>query len=290
VVSLRDQRTGREWLTQGEPPDAATLERWAAEESVYGGQESFGWDECLPSVTRCADPLHPAGPWLRDHGDQWGRACEVAIDAPATAVTTTWPSPRWPLVLARRLSLPGDGVLRAVYTVTSHAEHPVPLLWSVHPALQLEPGSRIELPGVSSVRIVGVVGWPIAAGDALAWPEPVTDFDLGEVRDIGSAGAAKLYAMTTLARARTPDGSVLTVEADGELVRTMGVWLDAGGWPLEGVPIHQTVLEPTGSPDDHVAGARAHDRAWVVPPNGSLRWWISMRLEAHASPQAVAKA
>ena len=134
-----------------------------------------------------------------------------------------------------------------------------------------------------------MVGWPIEPGEQVAWPAPGSGIDLSLVHPIEAAGAVKLYAATTLARARTTDGSVLTIEADGDPVRTTGVWLDAGGWPLEGVPVHQVAFEPTSSPDDHVADALAHGRAWTLPPNGTLRWWMALRLEAPDAPQTLAK-
>ena len=275
---------------QGEPPDAPTLERWAGEDATYGGRESFGWDECLPTVTRCPDPIDPGGPPLRDHGDQWGRPCSAVIDPSMTSITTTWPSPRWPLVLERRLSLPGGGVVRADYTLTSHAERRLPVVWSAHPALRLEPDTRLELPGVTHVRVVGVVGWPIEPGEQVPWPEPVIGCDLAVIQAIEASGAVKLYAGATQARARTTDGSLLTIEGDGDAVRTMGLWIDAGGWPPDGPPIHQTAFEPTSSPDDHVADALAHGRAWSLPPSGTLRWWMSLHLVSGGMPQELANA
>jgi hypothetical protein len=143
---------------------------------------------------------------------------------------------------------------------------------------------------VTTVRIAGVVGWPIAAGGQLPWPAPVPGIDLSEVRPIEAAGAVKLYADTTQARAHTPDGSSLTIEADGDAVRTMGLWLDAGGWPAAGPPVHQTAFEPTSSADDHVADASAHGRAWVLSPHGTLRWWMRVRLATGQEPRAGANA
>ena len=70
----------------------------------------------------------------------------------------------------------------------------------------------------------------------------------------------------------------------------MGVWLVPGGWPLDAAPIHETAFEPTSSPDDHVADALAHERASLVPPHGSLRWWMYVRLESGDASQADAKA
>ena len=77
VVSLMDIRSGREWLVQGEPLSEQQAQEWSAEDAVFGGQVSFGWDECLPTVAPCPDPLEPRAAPLRDHGDQWGRATET---------------------------------------------------------------------------------------------------------------------------------------------------------------------------------------------------------------------
>ena len=80
VVSLRDLRRGREWLLGGEPPSEAEGMGWSEEGVVFSGRESFGWDECLPTVSVCADPLDPHAPPLRDHGDQWGRGAYLSVD------------------------------------------------------------------------------------------------------------------------------------------------------------------------------------------------------------------
>lgn len=279
IVSLLDRRTGREWLVQGEPPDAVTLDRWGREDAVFGARESFGWDECLPSVTLCPDPVHPDGPPLRDHGDQWGRPAEVIEDVPGGVLTSRWPSPRWPMVLERALSLPGDATLRADYRLVSNAQRALPVLWSAHPVLDAEPGARVELPGVTAARVTGVLGWPFEPGDGVSWPAPAHGFDLSRVRPITECGAAKLYAATTAAAVSAPDGARLAFGADGDLVRTMGVWLDAGGWPVGGPPVAQTALEPTSSSHDRLDAAFADGAAWALPAGGTLRWSIRVRLD-----------
>jgi hypothetical protein len=270
VVSLLDHRTGREWLTQGEPPSAAALEAWGAEDSVFGGRQSFGWDECLPTVSVCADPTDP-DVRLRDHGDQWGRPSAASVDAAGT-LTTTWERSRWPITLARRLTLVGDGVLHADYLLTSRSEQELPILWSLHPTLHLEPGGRVELPGVTATRTTFVSGWPVGPADELPWPTPATGVDLSIVPAADVLAAAKLYARANLGRLVAPDGAWLEVAGEG--ADTMGVWLDHGAWPLGGPPVHQLALEPTSSPDDQVAEALAHDRAWRLPASGSLTWRV----------------
>lgn len=278
VVSLADRRTGREWLVQGDPPDFAELEAWAAEDAVFGGRESFGWDECLPTVTVCPDPTD-ATATLRDHGDQWGRVAAGDVDRATGTLTTRWASPRWPMVLERRMSLATDAVLHVAYRLVSHADSALPILWSAHPVLALEAGTRVGLEGVSAIRLVGVLGWSLEPGDAVPWPEPMGGVDLATVRPIEERGAVKLYAATTTASATTQDGARIVFRSDGDPVRTMGVWLDAGGWPPHGAPVQQSALEPTSSGHDHVAAALADDEAWSLPPRGDLRWSIEVRLE-----------
>ena len=70
VISFADRFAAREWLVAGDPPGDPAA--WARRDAVFDGEAAFGWDECLPTVAACADPLDPTGPPLRDHGDQWG--------------------------------------------------------------------------------------------------------------------------------------------------------------------------------------------------------------------------
>ena len=277
VVSLRDRRDGREWLTQGAPPDLDGAASWGREDAIFSGRESFGWDECLPTVAPCADPLEPGAPPLRDHGDQWGRPTRTTLEPAAGALTTTWAGSRWPYQLERRLSVEAGSALRVDYALTSFAEVPLPILWSMHPALALEPGSVVELPGVQQMRLAWARGLPIVAGDSVSWPTATapdaSNIDLGRVRP-ADGSAAKLYALAPLvARVVASDGAALELTWD-PLIPALGLWLSFGGWPPDGPPVEQVALEPTSSPDDHLADALAHDRAWVVSARGSLRWWV----------------
>ena len=146
VVSLRDLRRDREWLLGGEPPSEAEGMGWSEEGVAFSGRE-MRWDECLPTVSVCADPLDAHAPPLRDHGDQWGREAYLSVDHERGAVEHTWSVPRWPYRLSRRLSFDDEQTLLANYQLTSLADVPLPLLWSQHPVFRLEPRTRLELPG-----------------------------------------------------------------------------------------------------------------------------------------------
>src|ERR1700685_2525321 len=77
VTSLVDLRTGREWLTQGEPASNPSIE------ARYGLHEAAGWDECFPTVSSCTI----GGEYFRDHGELWGKPWIVETVEP-TRLTT----------------------------------------------------------------------------------------------------------------------------------------------------------------------------------------------------------
>jgi galactose mutarotase-like enzyme len=279
VVSLRDRRREREWLATGEPPEEPTQMAWADERALFSGRESFGWDECLPTTSVCADPLAPAGPPLRDHGDQWGRGAYLTLDESAGAVEHTWSVPRWDYRLHRRLSFEDAETVLAEYVVVSHADVPLPISWAQHPVLRLDPGARLELPGVTGVRRSWQHG--IDLPDEMAWPLATTreghEVDLAHVRT--TAGwAAVLYAAAERARVVTPDGARLDIEWDHDFAPLLRVWLSYGGWPPAGPPSEQVALEPCTSPHDDLAGALAAGQEQVLEPGAELRWWVRLRL------------
>jgi hypothetical protein len=247
---------------------------------AFWGRESFGWDECLPTVAVCPDPRQPGGPPLRDHGDQWGRGTYVSVDDVAGSVTHAWSGPRWPYRMSRRLSFPDERTVQAEYSVVSLADEDLPFLWSQHAVLLLEPGTLIDLPGVSRVWRTGqrgielpeVVAWPIAGAGERG------DLDLSRVRS-AEGWAVKLYATPSgPIGATAPDGARLDLDWDHGFAPALGVWLAAGGWPPQGPPYEQVALEPTTSIDDDLQSALAAGRARTLPAAARLEWWVRLSL------------
>jgi galactose mutarotase-like enzyme len=280
VVSLRDLRRDREWLLQGEPPSEAEGMSWSEEGAVFSGRESFGWDECLPTVSVCADPLDSRAPPLRDHGDQWGRGAYLAIDHEGGAIEHAWSVPRWPYRLSRRLSFADEQTLLARYQLTSLADASLPLLWSQHPVFRLEPGTRLELPGVTQVVRTGqlVIDLPEDA----AWPQATSSdgrsIDLSVVHT-GLGWATKLYADAPQpVKGVAPDGARLSLDWDRDYAPILGIWLAYGGWPADGEPCEQVALEPTTSAHDDLAAACADGRERVLGPGEQVAWWVRLRL------------
>ena len=291
VVSLVDRATGREWLVQGVPPaddDAAAA--WGAPVAIFGGAVAYGWDECLPTVASCPDPLRPAGRPLRDHGDAWGRPASVTVEG--DTLVSAWEGLRWAWRLRREARLAGP-TLRLDYLLENRGPMALPFLYSMHPLLALPEGSRIEVAGMSSVRVAAAPGylltglpcrarWPQAAGtDArtIAWDT---------VRVATARRAAKLHGgpdgaagdrLPGNAAVTAPDGSRLELAWDATVLPALGIWLDDGGWPPGGGRV-QHALEPATSADDDLASALGRGRALWLEPGGRIAWSATWRVRA----------
>jgi hypothetical protein len=311
VLSLVDLWTGRDWLVAGDPPaagPAGDAPAWSGDGAVYSGTVAFGWDECLPTVAPCPDPADPGGPPLRDHGDLWGRPAEVASEG--AAIAATWRVDRAAAGgrqyrFTRRLRLDGGRVV-ADYELENLAPAELPVLWSMHPLLALEPGSRLEVEGLVSVRVTHAAGLPIAPVPGRAdWPEtPGTDgrpvaLDVVRGPAAGSAvmayGGWELYGswdaatgegLPGVAAVVQPDGGRLELSWYAPIAPNLGIWLDDGGWPAApDEPRVQHALEPTTSPDDDLGSAMAADRALVLAPAERVAWSATFRVRAPGEPR-----
>ncbi len=313
VLSLADLWTGREWLVPGEPPEASPAgdaSAWSGPEAAYAGAAAFGWDECLPTVAPCPDPSDPAARPLRDHGDLWGRPAEVAADGAVLAATWTGPdrgggSPSYRFT--RRLRLDGPRVV-AEYELENRGPDELPVLWSMHPLLALEPGARFDVEGLVSVRVTRATGLPIAPVPGRAdWPEtPGTDgrtVALDVVRNPAAGTALKAFGgwelygswdsatgegLPGVAAAVQPDGARLELTWYAPIAPNLGIWLDDGGWPdAPERPRVQHALEPTTSPDEDLAAAVAAGRALVLAPAERVAWSAAFRVRAPGEPRGV---
>jgi len=286
LVSLVDRASGREWLAQRVPlpQPARSTPAWDAPDATFGAEQAFGWDECLPTIARCEDPLDRSGPLLRDHGDLWGRPARV--ESGPRGLATVWRvAERFELHRLIRL----DGREVAVTYALRSLGPAVPFLWSMHPLLAVDPGGRVELPAAQRVRLSHAAGIALAAGadGMLQWPLATTAddtaFDLSLVRDETAGIALKLALAPAPNRVvvRQPDGAAIAIEWDRALAPAAGLWLDYGGWP-DGNRLCQLGIEPATSVDEDLATALDAGRAPHVPAGGEVSWWVRLSvLQSH---------
>jgi len=217
----------------------------------------------------------------------------------------TWAGADRPFVFTRRLRLDGPRLV-AEYELENRGTAALPVLWSMHPLLALEPGARIEVGGLVSVRVAHAAGLPLAPVPGRAdWPEtPGTDgrpLQLDVVGDPAAGTALKAFGgwelygswdsaggegLPGVAAVAQPDGSRLELTWYAPIAPNLGIWLDDGGWPpLPEAPRVQHALEPTTSPDEDLASAIAADRALVLAPAVRVAGSATRRVRAPGEPR-----
>ena len=124
--------------------------------------------------------MDATAPALRDHGDQWGRPADV--EATDDRLVATWTRSRWPLRFRRAITLEGAAVA-CEYELETGGDQALPILWSMHALLALEPGSRIVVEPGGEARVTHHEGFPFAPGldGGVAWRPMALDV----VRDVG---------------------------------------------------------------------------------------------------------
>jgi len=259
IVSLRD-RTGREWLAQG---DGRSLPQHPG--TAFEDAEMCGWDECVPTIDRSRTTTGLIAP---DHGDAWNREWREGQDG---ALSTHLPSVD--ATIFRAIALDADGTLTLSYRVQAGPAG-ADILWAAHPLFLREEGDRIRIDAVNPL-------WDVSAPTAVL----AADGPDERVNAPMSEGSSAKYYTDPVERPRwaridRQDGASLQLEWVGCAVRTLGVWLDRAQFATDDV----VAFEPSTGWYDAVDAASAADQVLRLGPNGRADWCLVLRLIT-SSPQ-----
>jgi hypothetical protein len=217
-----------------------------------------GWDELFPN-----DFAGPVGETTYpDHGELWCQPWTYTIDADTAearvhlrrpgSVTTT--------IVEKTIALrPGDRQLRFSHRITNVGRQPLDFLWKLHPALAIDTGDRLDIPGAEGevvdptfglVREPRTFRWPVAS-------TPVGDVDFSVIRPIDGTRdflyVKQLSAgWSALRRMKRNVGFGLVFPR--EIFTSVWMFMTFGGWR----GLETVVLEPcTTVPKDLVQAIRA---------------------------------
>src|ERR1019366_8782386 len=126
VVSLKNLRSGREWLWH--PASGLKLFRNQPDDD-FSRSTLVGWDESLPTIAECSWK----GRAFPDHGEAWSRGWD--LDAAAWERGVLKASVRLPvssLHFTRTLALSGSR-LAVEYVLENPTPLPQEFLWAAHP-------------------------------------------------------------------------------------------------------------------------------------------------------------
>ncbi len=254
VISLRNRRTGREWMWH--PPGELQLFRNRLGDD-FSHSPLVGADECLPTVAPCY--LH--GRELPDHGEVWNAAWQVNRRAwKEGALVTSLDLPVSPFSFERTIEL-RDRQVRFGYTLRNRGRLEEQFLWAFHPLLGLQPGDRLRMPATTRALL-----------DGEPWIDAVDSV-------IPDGGFSKVFAGPLVEGVAGVDnqqtGDRLWLEWNPAENNTLGLWLSRGGWHGH----HHLAVEPTNGAPDPLAVAAAQERCGAIPASGSKTWSFTLRVE-----------
>jgi galactose mutarotase-like enzyme len=281
ISNLRRHR-GREWLWRSDQIPLAIHNRAG---SYVLTADSGGWDECFPTVGACELP-GPRPASLPDHGELWFSPweCSVYDTARGSTFAGVVRGERLPYELTREVTLDaGDPVARFRYRLVHLGGEPFPWIWSAHPLFNIQPGTTLELPSTSQVKVDAVHGrkeqrndvipWPIDHGEkAFTLPSPDARWALKLFGDIGPSGRAIL----TDPRA----GERLEIVVPADQVPQIGIWINCGGWAPPGkTPYYNLALEPCiGAPDRLDQAVNEWQLGQTLEPGETREWGFEVGL------------
>jgi len=288
VNSLRDTRTGREWLWRHP--------RFAYKHVPHGSSytaasDTGGWDECFPSVAQCE---YPSAPWqgaaIQDHGELWSQVAQFEINERADKVTllTRWQGVTLPYTFTRVIALnENSSIVHIDYEVANNSDQPIEYVWCIHPLLAIEPGMELSLPASASFNIGGAFPDDLVSPDGkLQYPFAASGLNFPLLPENNAGRAIKLWSDPL------PDGEGWAAmhARDGEfrmrwdvsLLPQVAVWMNFGAFGMDGgSPYYNLGLEPCIGAQDSLADAvRKFNLFEAIPPHGSKKWWLEIELTA----------
>ncbi len=262
--SLRDRRTGREWLWRNPHLPEAPI---GYGDSYIQKLDTGGWDEIFPSVSPCH--LDGLGT-VPDHGDlvrlPWTVDC-----ASKTRIEMSVAGRCFPFKFKRVLSLQGAEIL-CEYSLTNLGDKPFPWLWCAHPLLPFAADLKLEVAGPLDVAYAMGAAQPLAG-------RTITYEELSKLRD---PWAVKLFSRehsVSEVTVRHSDGAGLRLSWDRHVIPYLGLWLNYGAWSGgESAPYYNIGIEPTTLPIDDLS---AVGNAPVLEPKQTMHWQLRVEcLEA----------
>jgi hypothetical protein len=255
IVSLKNLRTGREWMWH--PPGGLKLFRNRPGDD-FSQSPLAGADECLPTISPCSWQ----GRALPDHGELWNTPWSVDTEAWAGGILKTRTRLKIsPFEFERTIELLADEI-QITYHLKNRSAVSEHFLWAIHPLLRLQPGDQLSLPASTRALLNGE-SWIDAVGSAV--PEK---------------NCAKIFAASVsegfVAINNPTTGDHLEFEWDPLENNTLGLWLTRGGWHGH----HHFALEPMNADTDSLVEAAERKRSGVVGASGTASWRLSIRLGA----------
>ena len=281
MTSLVRIATAHEFLLQPQ----RTLRR-ASYGDAFHDYDTSGFDECMPTVSACHYP--EGGQSLPDHGELWSVPWDAQIVGEQLRLWAEGRAVPYRLEKAVHLEA-GDIVVN--YGLMNDSDADLKFLWSAHPLLTVEAGSRITLPSNVDELFVsysfrnrlgsfgGPCGWPtVRTGGGEEQIDTVRPPSVGFADKLFTSRVNRGYC----ALYKPESNESISFRFDPTMVPYIGVWICQGGWPDLAHGQYTVALEPcTGRPDS-LAMAIARGENDFLRARESKYW--TLRLSVRPGP------
>lgn len=278
VISLKNVRTGREWLAQ---PDQGYGNGGYA--SSFAASDGSGWDEIFPTVNGCNYQTFPwQGVELPDHGEVWSLPWQTS--AQDGKLRCEVHGIRFPYHLSKTYSFTEEERLRIDYRVRNLSPFPFSFLWAAHPLFRVKEGMEMIVPSELNKIVVSYsqnrrLG---EMGDAHFWPNPC--MDAGEIRLDRIESEAARTAEKFYFQGELPEGRAalydpgtkerLTLLFPKEKVPYLSIWANYGGYRNQ----YHVALEPATGFLDDLSYAMEHGQAAIIKEHGTYHWFLEIEM------------
>ncbi len=253
------------------PPAVTGAERY---DDVWCG----GFEELFPNDA----PGTFEGRVLPDHGELWNAEFEVVASG-ASHATLRRRCQTMPAVFEKAITLsPEAAAFTVEYRLRNLSDVPFHYLFKLHPAMRLEEGDRLLLPGGRTVPVDPGFGNAMLDGES-NWPLARTRsgeaFDLSLVRGCGSGLREFVYVYDLpegwcgLRRARTGEAIIFRFPAD--VFPYCWLFMTYGGWR----DYCTVVLEPCTNMPKDLEAAKRRGRCALLEAHGRLAARVTVQVE-----------
>lgn len=286
VNSLRDLRSGREWLWR-HPRYPYKLVPHGS--SYVAEADTGGWDECFPSVAACE---YPSEPWhgvaIQDHGELWSQAAKFEIEQHAETITlwSRWSGLALPYTFTRRIRLnENSSCIRVDYEAMNTSDQTINYVWSIHPLLAIEPGMELFLPASAQFNVAGSIPSDLVSSEKkFRYPFIASGLNFPVLPETSAGCAVKIWSDPLSvgdgwATLRANNGE-FKMRWDVTSLPQVAAWMNFGAWSADGgTPYYNLGLEPCIGAQDSLAHAvRQYHLFATLPSRGSNTWWLEIEL------------
>jgi hypothetical protein len=254
--SLRDRRTGREWLWSNPHQPVSPI---GYSDSFIAKHDTGGWDEIFPSVSPCGA--------IPDHGDLVRLPWSVDLHND-TRLTMSLEGRCLPFRFERTVILNGANI-RCEYRLKNIGDQAFPWLWCAHPLLPLTPDITFKSDAAFTVPMA------LAAAQHLTG----TTIQLDELPWGEKTWAAKLFSERGAVdefTAQHADGSALRFKWNTDETPYLGLWINHGAWSgCDSKPYFNIGIEPSTLPLDDLSQATQPP---TLPPGCAATWSLEVSL------------